>query len=199
MKRTLSTIMSFVFVVSIFSNYAIGQSFPTDKGSTNLMGKFLFSSSGGDLYSGSDGNRLVAIEFDPAFGYFVSPGFSIGGQILYESLSQGDASLTTWGIGPELTYYIGGSEAKESIKGTTLPFLHAAFFYTNSSWDSGSSSSSTSGTKIRFGGGVMHLITNTVGLFGVAAYDIDNKSPENGDSESGNQFGVYAGFMIYLY
>jgi hypothetical protein len=74
--------------------------------------------------------------------------------------------------------------------------LQAGFFYTNISYDS---DRSQTGTKIRLGGGITHMISNTAAIAGLAAYDIDSEKPEEGDSESGNQFGIYAGLIIFLY
>ena len=51
----------------------------------------------------------------------------------------------------------------------------------------------------RFGGGILHMLSESVGLFGEAAYSIDNMKPEDEDSESGNQFNIIAGLAFFLY
>lgn len=191
---TFLTILILISVSSLFS-----QSYPVDKGSTMIMGSFSFSSSGGELYESGDGDRLTSFELSPMLGYFIVPGFSIGLQFTYSNLSQGDASLSSWGVGPEIAYFIGGNEAKEKIKGVTYPFLTASYYIMGDTYSSGSSDRSQSGSKFRLGVGIDHLITESVGLFGLLAYDMDTEKPEDGESESGNQIGVYAGFNIFLY
>ena len=197
MKHTItySIFILFWFVLGSL----LAQSYPVDKGSTMIMGSFTFSSSGGDLYENGDGDRLTSFELSPVFGYFVAPGFSIGLQATYSSLSQGDASYHSWSAGPEIAYFFGGNEAKESINGSTYPFLTASYYFQGNSYSSGSSDRSDSGSKLRFGIGVDHLITESVGLFGLFAYDLDSEKAEDGESVSGNQFGIYAGFNIFLY
>lgn len=193
MRKKALLVHVFVFVLCISSS---AQNSPVDKGSWFISGNFTFSSAGGDLYENSDGDRLTTIEFTPAANFFVGPGFSIGGRLLFESLSRGNSGITTWGVGPEINYFFSSSEEKSEAKGSTYPFLQAGFFYTNISYDS---DRSQTGTKIRLGGGITHMISNTAAIAGLAAYDIDSEKPEEGDSESGNQFGVYAGLIIFLY
>ena len=178
---------------------AFAQSFPTDKGSKIVAGEFAFSSAGGDLYENSDGDRLTTIELDPFISYFLTPGLALGGNFLLERMSQGDWSLTTWGIGPRLIYFIGGSQPISTVKGKTYPFLDAAFLYIKNTFKYDSDESSSLGTMIRFGGGILHMLSDSVGLFGEAVYSIDSIKPEDGDSESGNQFNIAAGFTFFLY
>lgn len=190
---------SFLLLTLLSFGSLLAQSYPVDKGSTVLMGSVSFSSAGGDLYENNDGERRTSFEFSPMFGYFVAPGFSVGLQITYSNQAQGDASLSTWAAGPEIAYFIGGNKAKESIKGSTYPFLTAGYYFQGTSYSNGSNDSSNSGSKFRLGAGIDYLLTESVGLFGLLAYDMDTEKPEEGDSISGNHFGLYVGFNIFLY
>jgi hypothetical protein len=174
------------------------QSFPTDKRSQIVSGGFSFSSAGGDLYQSGD-DRLTVIELSPSIGYFVIPGLAIGGKFVLERTSLGEGSLTSWGIGPHIVYFVGADKPRARIKGTIYPYLGAAFLYNRTTYKSGGWDSTASGTMISFGAGVLRMLSNAVGLFGEANYQIENVKPESGDSESGNTFNIAAGFTVFLY
>lgn len=198
MKGILSYLCALGLTLVVFSGTAFAQSFPTDKGSMILMGGFAFSSAGGDLYENRDGDRFMSIQFDPSLSYFVTPGLALGGQFSLERDSQGDYTATTWGIGPRLAYFVGGNQPRASAKGTTLPYVGVSFLYLNSSVD-WNGDDSASGTMIGFGIGFLNMLTNTVGFFGEAGYQIDNMEPEDGDSESGNQITAGLGITAFIY
>ena len=203
------TLLLVLFVGTSFS-----QDFPTDKGSKIVFGNVAFSSMGGDLYENSDGDRSTTIMATPSLTYFVSPGLAIGGKGLFNRSAQGDDSQTTLGIGPHIIFFIGGNKKPSTIKGTTYPYLGAAFLYMRSTykstWEdydpwSGSttketSESTTSGTAISLGFGIMHMLSNTIGLTGEFAYEIDNLKHEDADkSTSGNKFNILVGISAFLY
>jgi hypothetical protein len=201
-------ILSFVGILALalvfLCGSALAQSFPTDKDSKIVSGSFAFSSMGGDLYeSGEDGDRMTSIQFYPSVSYFVTPGFALGGKLILERLSQGDDGFTTWGIGPQLLYFIGGNQPKVTVKGATYPYFGAAFLYTSSTVKmellGETEESTTSGTIISFGGGICNMLSNTVGLTVEASYEIDNMKPEEGDSQSGNKFNILAGIVAFLW
>lgn len=199
MNRIFTCVCILALTLIFAFGSACAQSFPTNKGSKIVGGEFYFSSAGGDLYENWEGDRLTSIEVDPFISFFLAPGLALGGNFLFERMSQGDASLTTWGIGPRLMYFIGGSKPISTVKGTTYPFLDAAFLYVKSTYEYNSYDSSESGTMIRFGGGILRMLSDSVGLLGEVAYSIDKMKPEDGDSVSGNQFNIAAGFTFFLY
>jgi len=205
-RRVFSLICLFVSILIVFCSSGFAQSFPTDKGSVALFGSFAFSSAGGDLWEDDD-DRLTQLQFTPSVSYFVTPGFALGGKFLLNRMAQGDASMTTWGIGPHVLYFIGGNKPKPTVKGTTYPYLGATFLYAKSTTEEDDDEFSISGTVISFGFGVCHMLTSTVGLVGEAAYEIDNmtvkwedwEGEEEEESESGDKFNIFAGFVVFLY
>lgn len=199
MNKIFTLLCVLVFTLILAHSSAFAQSYHTDKGSKIIAGEFSFSNSGGDLYENSDGDRLTSVGFDPFISYFLTPGLALGGYFSLSSASQGDWSATAWGIGPRIIYFIGGSKSISTVKGTTNPFLDAAFLYLTRTSKYDSEEYSASGTKIRFGGGVLHMISESVGLFCEAAYSIDSMKPEDEDSESGSEFNITAGLSFFLY
>jgi len=198
MKRIFSFVCTLAVMLVVICSSAFAQSFPTDKGSKMILGGFAFSNAGGDLYE-VDGDRMTSIQVNPSVSYFVIPGLALGGKFLLQYASQGKASMTTWGIGPQVMYFVGGNQPKSTVKGTTYPYLGAAFFYTRSTFKDEDGKDTISGTMISLGGGMLHMLSKTVGLFGEAGYQIDNMKPEDGDSASGNKFNIVAGFTFFLY
>lgn len=197
-SKIISCVCAVTFTLVVVCGSSFAGSFPTDKGSAMVAGGFVFSSAGGNLYE-EDGDRSTLIQFNPAINYFVTPGFAVGGKLLFARMSLGDESSTIWGIGPAVMYFFGGNAPKPTVKGTTYPYLGASFAYIHSTEDYGDEDFSLSGTTIAFGGGIVHMLSKTVGLFGELNYQIDNLKPEEGDSESGDKFNIGAGFTFFLY
>ena len=204
-KVLFTKIFILVFLMLHINSFA--QNSPIDKGSVIISGNFTFSSAGGELYEHPDGDRLTTIEFDPAANFFVGSGFAIGARLLFERVTYGDNyNRTTWGGGPEINYFFNISQEKSEAKGTTYPFLQAGFFYTNNYYHSfGDSEYNYIGTKIRIGAGIAHMISRSVAIAGLVAYDIEKEKGDRiaffktEDTESGNQYGIYAGLIIFLY
>jgi hypothetical protein len=114
------------------------------------------------------------------------------------SQSQGNSSYTQWSIGPTLGYFIGVKNSKSAAHGETYPFVEAGIQYLQSTSKTNNYSSTTSGSIIHFGGGVCHMISESVGLSGKLEYEIDKVSPENGSSTSGNQITFWVGMLVFI-
>jgi len=199
MNKIITSVCIFAFVIILAYSLTFSQSFPTDKGSKLVAGEFSYSSSGGDSNENSDGDRDISIDLGSSISYFLSPGLALGADFLFGRSSQGDNSVTMWGIGPRLSYFIGGNHAVSTVKGTTYPFLTVSFVYVKGGYDYGDNESSVSGNVIGFGGGIMHMLSESVGLYGNVSYSIENMKWEDEDSESGNEFGISAGLSFFLY
>jgi hypothetical protein len=206
-KRKFSSLMCiFLPILAVICSSAFAQSFPTNKGSVMVYGSFAYSSAGGHLYE-DDGDRLSTLQFNPSVSYFVTPGLALGGKFLLSRTSQGDASLTGFGIGPHLLYFIGGNKPKDKVKGTTYPYLGTTFLYSRATAGEDDEDLTISGTMFSFGFGVCHMLSNSVGLVGEAAYQIDNmtvkwedwEGEEEEESESGDKFNLVAGFVVFLF
>ncbi len=193
-----------VFTLFLFCfltvNTVSSQSFPIDKGSKLLSGSFAFTSAGGDLYENSKDERATTILLNGSFGYFVSQGFNVGGKLLFNRQSQGDYSLTTWGLGPSVSFFFGDENSK------AYPFVGATFMYTQTlvkdKYYTGYYEQSVeydySGTSLVFGGGVCYMLSSAVGLFTEVNYQIDNLSYED-ESVSGNKVNLMIGINAFLY
>ena len=196
MYKILKLICLPMFLLVFFYGSVFAQDFPTNTGSFLLSGSFMFSSAGGDLYEYGN-ERMMLMQFDPSFNYFVFPGLALGGKFMFEKASQGDYGTTTWGIGPQLLFFIGGTQPKDSFRGTIYPFIGASFIYVRSTYAVGDFS--ISGTMINLGGGLNFMLSNSVGLIMETNYEIDNMTPEGGESVSGNKFNIGLGFVAFLY
>lgn len=197
-SKIISCVCTLAITVVIVCGTTFAASFPTDKGSVMVAGAFSFENEGGNLHE-EDGDRVTKIEFMPVFLYFVTPGLGLGGILYFDRTAHGDKSATGLGIGPHLIYFIGGNKPKSTVKGTTYPFVRASFLYLRYTRDYGYKDITFSGTQISFGGGIIHMLSETVGLHGGAEYQIANMKPEEGDSERGDCFSIDAGFAVFLY
>lgn len=174
----------------------LAQGYPTDKGSYLLGGTVSFTSQGGDLFaSGFDGDsdRLTAFTVNPSFGYFVTPGIAIGGDVQFQKATQGDFSTTTVGIGPTLAYYFGGPGS------ASYPFIAGTVGYSSLSFDSGDfGSDSINGYQFGVTGGLSYMIARNVALTGALFYQNQTFS-DNGESASGNMIGIQGGVTAFIF
>jgi hypothetical protein len=205
MREKALFVQIFAIVIFILYNNSFPQDPPIETGSKIISGNFSFSSAGGELNDNNDGDRLFTIEFDPAVNFFISPGLAIGGKLLFSRSSQGAENSTTWGVGPEIIYFFGSANDHPQSKGSTYPFIQAGYYYTSSVHNIkgfiDNINISQIETKFRLGAGVAHMISNAVAINILAAYEIDSNKIKDHEElpDSGNQYGIYAGFLIFLY
>jgi hypothetical protein len=211
MKKVFAVILIAVF------GAAFSQSFPTDKGSIYIDGSAAasFTSSSGDLYENSDNKGSTQISIMPSLGYFINPGLAIGGMVEYNKWSQGDNSSSAFGVGPQLTYFIGGNVDPGEAKGKMLPFITAAYLYESNTSKSVVSdydlfktskvSASTveskwTNTSIVVGGGLLHMLSSQVGAQLGVYYMMDSYKHEDADKAvKGNQLMVHVGIMGFVF
>lgn len=169
---------------------ALGQDYATDKGAWILGGSVSYASDGGELYENAEGDRLNTALVNPRALYFVSPGLAIGGQVVVQHTSQGDASFTTLGLGPEVAYYFGGPES------TVYPFVAGNVAYATISSDG----FDASGFGFGFGAGAAFMLSRSVALTAGGEYTIDNLSVDQVDeSFTGNSFRLELGVSAFLF
>ena len=187
MKKAMYILCMFFLILT---NFLVAQDYLTDKGHSFMSGSFAFSSAGGDLYENRDGDNLVIFQFGYSYAYFFSDGFAVGPKFFYASQSQGDASLSTVGIGAHATYFFGGQKS-ETVKGTFLPYLGLSFIY--QSMSAGGISENSTGTIFSFGIGAMYMITETAALMTEFGYQMDSI-----ESVSGNRINLTGGLAVFL-
>lgn len=184
-KRALA-VLAFVAIAAPLS----AQDYAIDQGALVLDGTISYSSDGGELFENAEGDRANTALLNPSVLYFVSPGLAIGGELYVENASQGDFSVTTIGVGPELTYFFGGPES------TVYPFLSAGLSYASLSSDF----FDASGIGFGFGAGAAFMLTTSVAITGGGAYQISNLSVDQTDATlSGNTFRLELGVAAFLF
>jgi hypothetical protein len=178
-----------VLVLCLVVGTAFSQDFAVDKKAWIISGTVEFSSSSGDLYENSDGDALTEIAFVPAADYFVAPNIFVGGMISYVSWSQGDASVSTMGIGPEVGYAFGNADSK------VFPFAKAGFQYLSVSYDYGSGTDKVTGSDITITLGVILPVMQHIGITPQLSYHIQSMKGDwdGAESEDGSIIRVGAG------
>jgi hypothetical protein len=167
---------------------AAAQKGPIDRGSFNIGGSFSLSFGSGGLY----GNDTISnISLIPSFRYFVFNGLAVGVDLLLQRNSNGDSWDTTFGIGPAVAYFFRVGSDK------IYPYVGTGFTYgsNSKSW----STYSTTGFRIRFGGGAAIMLKPNVALIAEAMYAIESMSYGNDPSESGGFFTFSVGVAVFLY
>jgi hypothetical protein len=175
-------------ILLLSSSVSFPQRYAVDQGSTIVSGTASFASQGGDLYEFDD-KRLSTIVLSSSINYFVAPNFSLGASLALASESRGHSSNTILQIGPNLSYFIGNAASKN------YPFLTAGVRYYNMDYRS-----STSGTDIVFGGGIIAPVKDHLGIVVEVGYHIMNlKNEHAGTSVSGNIVMISFGLAGLLY
>jgi hypothetical protein len=174
---------------------------PLGRGSWLVSGTGGFSSFGGDLYSLGTDERSTSIDVSTNISYFLMQGLAVGGILGYSGSAQGEESTSMLGIGPQVSFFFGGSTS-DPAKGKLYPFVNGAFLYgrqtMKSTYLDESYESTHSSTSIILGGGAMYMLTNSAGLVGEATYQIDTYS-HDGSSISGNSINFLVGIAASLY
>ena len=178
MKKTILSLGLFFLLVG---NVA-GQSSPVDKGSLMFDGSVSFSSGGIEDVD----DRLTTINFKGGIGTFLAPGFMLGGNLLFQSISFGDDTYTAWGIGPKAAYFFGANQEKP-LPGAVYPLIGGTFTLIGAS-----NGNSSTGSLFNVEGGILLMVTRSTGLGLTAFYQFETM-----ESVSSNTFGVMANFAFF--
>lgn len=186
---TLSKIIRPVVAVAVLmltASAAAAQSYPIDRGSMVLGGTASFTSSGGEAFENSSGDRSNVLLINPFGMYFVVPGLALGGQVLLRSYS--GSSSTTLGVGPSAAYYFGGPESR------VYPYLSAAVAY---EWVT---SVDPDRNRLLVGGaaGVALMLSQAVAVLVEAGYDVETFSFGE-SSMNANHFRLEAGIGAFIF
>lgn len=184
-----------VFILFFFVGLSFGQDYAT-RGIWELSGTASFTSTT-SVYDGeSDDESTTTISFEPMLGYFLMDGFILGFAPMYSSSSYGDASSSTLAIFAAPGYVF-------NLQSNVYPFVHALVGYNSSTYNSGQVGAEDitySGLSYGARGGIKVLIgKNALVNFGVQ-YLLINSEPEDwdGDRVGYNEFGVFAGFTVFV-
>jgi hypothetical protein len=173
-----------VLMVMLLCGAASAQTSPVDKGSWLINGQGGFTSTGME----NEDDRLTQVSVSAGPGTFVSPGLLVGGEVLFNSASQGGDSYTMWGLGPKIVYFPGANKEKE-LPGAVYPYVGASF-----SMIGASNGDSETGTQIKFGGGIMYMVTRSNAFSVEALYQLQSIN-----NVSVNTFAILFGFSFFIW
>jgi len=188
-------LLLFTLLMALFTMTAVAQESPIDKGSMIVGGTIGFQMLSGDAYDVDD-ESYTAISVMPEFGYFVSPGLVVGGELLYSSESQGDyIDNSTFGIGPMIGYYFNTNKESTEIKGALYPYIKGFFIYQSLSMGDFDI------TTMSFGGkaGINYMLTDAVALDAGIRVLSDSWEPDGGDSVSGMNIMFSGGIQAFIF
>ncbi|MEM9996181.1 MAG: hypothetical protein AAF809_00645 [Bacteroidota bacterium] len=165
---------------------------PTTKGGSQFTGTASFASVGGTAFDNDEVGRLNTTIIDLSGGYFVASGVSLGGIFLGRSDNQDGLTISTFGIGPEVTLFlpIGNKDV--------YPFISAAGLLVNVSAAQDGQSDSINGTAFQVAGGLTYMLTPSVGITVEGYYLGEQVRPDEGDRIETNTLGVRGGLTVFL-
>ncbi|MGB8656272.1 MAG: outer membrane beta-barrel protein [Candidatus Zixiibacteriota bacterium] len=190
MKRLVFILVLFC----LFSSVGLGAEFAVDKGSNmfSVVGGFVNAS--GDLYKDSEGHSSNTFVIMPSVVHFSPANVGFGGDFLLLRFKQGDAGLTTLGLGPKLMFAIGKKESK------AYPYATLAMYYIRNTEEQGSFDYTVSGTRLKFGAGVSFMVASHLGVLVEASYNLDNLKGEHAkESVSGDMVILSVGLAGFLF
>jgi hypothetical protein len=163
MKRILFVIgFAGVFAGAVFASGSA-----IDKGSKMLKGNFRVSSLGGDAYTMNPyKSRVVNIHAEPVFAWFAARGLSIGVAFSMDKLTYDYDSMTLWGFGPRIDYFLAKGKPKEgAVNRCFYPYVSLSAQYQESFGQKGLASESWKrGATTAGGAGILQMIGNSVGV-----------------------------------
>jgi len=191
MKNLLKTFILGVFIC-LTINYTHAQKAPADKGSILLSGGLMFSDIGGDLYESGNG-KLLSLQISQSYLSFIKPGLGVGSEVFFGYQKQGNNSLMSFAVGPQLAYYVSSNYQPEVIKGKIYPFIRTSILFEVVNNKINRSTQSENGFIYYIGGGIMVMLTNSVGLNFEIAYQ-----EEKYNDQSGNSINFMIGIVTFL-
>lgn len=183
--------LSFLLLIAAFCINA--QDFGK-KGVIEAGGAIGFSSTTtvSDGETGDD--ALTQFTFEPYFGYFVINCLELGVIPSFSSLSQGDASITTFGIyfAPAWNF---------DLQSSAFPFLEGRIGYQSANYDFGEGDDNTlSGMSWGVRGGLKYQLGSSALVNASLGYTQSTLNPKDWDGgrNGTNVFDVMAGFTVFF-
>jgi hypothetical protein len=140
--------------------------------------------------SGED-DKATSISVLPSLQYFVRPALAIGGELRFVRASFADFSLTSFGIGPTVSYYF-------VQDGNAHPFLRGSLRYDRSSTDTGTTEVDSDQLGLRASVGLLLLLSESVGVDAVIFFDRTSLGGDGADFDR-NALGLAAGISAFLF
>ena len=201
LKTMIISVILIVFSTGLLS---AGES-PISKGAKLAGGSLAYTSRSGDLWENGNNDRLTITEGQPVFMFFIAEGFAAGIVGLSQKLSQGKQERSVFGLGPEIQYYFDPQKEEDKFKGKFLPFVSFGATYLTATKNFGSAGETTkeySGFSIRGKGGVVYMMSNSIGMTIGLSYSYDKlkqTEPEETNSLNGGSFMIEYGFTAFIF
>ena len=201
--RYLLTISALLCAVELHA-----QRYAFDEGSIRLAISLNYANYGGELYQPNltariESDRITEFAIRPSVAYFLFERLALGVDLTYATITQNDKnnlvtlfSRTTWSAGPSIAYFFG--ERQSPI----FPFFSASYAYQSSSEQEFETSRNvrTTGTALRFSGGMAIMFGKQASLNVEAFYRIDQrKNQRTNRSASGNVLGLEVGASLFIF
>jgi len=181
---------------------------PTDAGVYGLDGSISFRSQGGDLYA-AEGDRQTTFSLQPTGFYFIQPNVAVGGQLRISRSSQDNATSTTLGLGPSVTYYLGEPDAD------VLPFVGANLLLLRQRAtvdlgpvdvgfgdpiDLGEEEITLTGAAFDLNAGFTYMLARNVGVTTAAFFLYERLGGDDvPEAQTGNTVGVQVGITAFVF
>ena len=140
----------------------------------------------------SVGDALTQFTFEPYFGYFVINSLELGLIPSFTSLSQGDASITSFGIyfAPAWNF---------NLKSMAFPFLEGRIGYQSIDFGEGDNNT-LSGLSWGLRGGLKYQIGNSALVNASLGYTQNTLNPKDwsGGRNGTNVFDILFGFTVFF-
>ena len=165
-----------------------------NKGVWELGGMIGFSSTTVVFDGESGDDALTQFTFEPYVGYFVINSFELGLIPSFTSLSQGDASISSFDIyfAPAWNF---------NLHSAAFPYVEGRIGYGTATYDYGEGDDSTlSGLSWALRGGLKYQLGSSALVNVSLGYTQHTRNPEDWDGgrNGTNVFDVMAGFFVFL-
>jgi hypothetical protein len=174
-------------MVSAAHSLAAQDGYATGRGSMIIGGSANFTSS-----QSGDNGRLTTFGLQPSVQYFVSRGLALGGSVSFDRSWAGDQSLTSYGLGPVVSCYFPDPNNR------LYPFLSLRAGYLRSAFRNPGEERDGSGTSARAAGGVLYMLSASVGINSELFYQSVSQS-EEGQTLDSNAFGLAVGITAFIF
>jgi hypothetical protein len=159
----------------------------TDPGSVMIGGGLSFSSFSDDRYQ----DKINTLILEPDVMVFLVPGFSVGVELSFNRLSQGDYSLTAH-------KYLGKVQYIAALEYSIRPYVQAGFGFIRSSVDS-DYGHSENGWTAKGGIGIYAFLNEHYAIRSGFDLEHDNWNISEGESQNANTFSVTLGFEGFIF
>jgi len=190
MKRGVIVLSIIFLATAVFGQQA---SSPTEKGNMMFGGRASFQKTSGPMYEST-----TEITLAPFGGYFLKKNLVLGAELQFTSVSMEGFTSSYFAFGPWAAYMFKNFQPGQEVKGALIPFAKVGFMFrsfgnTGNNWET-----STSGFMIPIGGGLVYMLSPTLGLVVDAYYSLDHtKFKDAEEGTSGNRIVISIGLSYF--